>query len=227
MAYMLAYRTVVHAYGIPRLTWLTVAELVLAGFGAFSVLGGFAFDRRVLQRLADRRRADLSVSALKALEWALLAPAAFAAAIALLAGGSTVAPIMLWPWVVGVPAGFGLILWLTAPAHRATRRPDNPRAAEVFDRLGTIYRLVGQWGSVWPAWVGMSLYRAADIVALSAGLRIVGLHLAPGMLILAYATGYMLTRRSLPLGGAGTVEVLMTYSLHWVNAPLAPPRSGR
>ena len=41
-------------------------------------------------------------------------------------------------------------------------------------------------------------------------------------MILAYATGYAATRRSLPLGGAGVVEVLMTYSLYWMRQPLAP-----
>jgi uncharacterized membrane protein YbhN (UPF0104 family) len=40
--------------------------------------------------------------------------------------------------------------------------------------------------------------------------------------IIAYGTGYAATRRSLPLGGAGVTEVLMTYALYWVGAPLAP-----
>jgi uncharacterized membrane protein YbhN (UPF0104 family) len=44
----------------------------------------------------------------------------------------------------------------------------------------------------------------------------------PGKVIIAYATGYAATRRSLPLGGAGVTEVLMTYSLYWVREPLAP-----
>lgn len=43
-----------------------------------------------------------------------------------------------------------------------------------------------------------------------------------GRLIVAYATGYVATRRSLPLGGAGVTEVLMTYALYWVHVPLAP-----
>jgi uncharacterized membrane protein YbhN (UPF0104 family) len=46
--------------------------------------------------------------------------------------------------------------------------------------------------------------------------------LGPGRLIVAYATGYIATRRSLPLGGAGVTEALMTYALHWVHVPLAP-----
>jgi uncharacterized membrane protein YbhN (UPF0104 family) len=40
--------------------------------------------------------------------------------------------------------------------------------------------------------------------------------------IVAYATGYAATRRSLPLAGAGVTEVLMTYALYWVRQPLAP-----
>ena len=42
----------------------------------------------------------------------------------------------------------------------------------------------------------------------------------------AYATGYVLTRRSLPGGGAGVVEVLMTFALVWVGLPLAPALLG-
>ena len=41
-------------------------------------------------------------------------------------------------------------------------------------------------------------------------------------MIIAYATGYAATRRSLPLGGAGITEFLMTYALYWVRLPLAP-----
>src|SRR4029078_8258039 len=40
--------------------------------------------------------------------------------------------------------------------------------------------------------------------------------------ILGYATGYALTRRSLPVGGAGAVEALLPLSLLWVAVPLAP-----
>jgi uncharacterized membrane protein YbhN (UPF0104 family) len=43
-----------------------------------------------------------------------------------------------------------------------------------------------------------------------------------GKVIIAYATGYAATRRSLPLGGAGITEFLMTYALYWVRQPLAP-----
>ena len=52
--------------------------------------------------------------------------------------------------------------------------------------------------------------------------RVPGLQLDFGRVIIAYATGYAATRRSLPLAGAGVTEVLMTYALYWVRAPLAP-----
>jgi hypothetical protein len=41
-------------------------------------------------------------------------------------------------------------------------------------------------------------------------------------IILAYGTGYVVTRRSLPLAGAAITELLLTFALHWVSAPLGP-----
>jgi len=40
-------------------------------------------------------------------------------------------------------------------------------------------------------------------------------------LVIGYATGYALTRRTLPLGGAGTVEALVSFALAWTGIPLA------
>jgi uncharacterized membrane protein YbhN (UPF0104 family) len=74
----------------------------------------------------------------------------------------------------------------------------------------------------WGAWLGTGLYWAADIAAFYGGLRTFGLDPGVGKIIIAYATGYAATRRSLPLGGAGVTEVLMTYALYWVREPLAP-----
>jgi uncharacterized membrane protein YbhN (UPF0104 family) len=71
------------------------------------------------------------------------------------------------------------------------------------------------------AWLGTALYWAADIAAFYGALRLFGLDPGAGKVIIAYATGYAATRRSLPLGGAGVTEVLMTYSLYWVRLPLA------
>ncbi|MEZ5098220.1 MAG: hypothetical protein R3C15_00065 [Thermoleophilia bacterium] len=45
------------------------------------------------------------------------------------------------------------------------------------------------------------------------------MRLGPAALILAYATGYALTRRALPAGGPGAVEVLLPLALAWVGVP--------
>jgi uncharacterized membrane protein YbhN (UPF0104 family) len=40
--------------------------------------------------------------------------------------------------------------------------------------------------------------------------------------VVGYATGYALTRRTLPLAGAGAVEALLPFALVWVGYGLAP-----
>src|SRR5207249_5176003 len=41
-------------------------------------------------------------------------------------------------------------------------------------------------------------------------------------LLIGYATGYALTRRALPIGGAGIVEALLPFALGWVAIARAP-----
>src|SRR5581483_10684898 len=62
-----------------------------------------------------------------------------------------------------------------------------------------------------------------DIGCLWAALHVFYAHTPPiAQLLVGYATGYALTRRTLPLGGAGIVEALLPFSLHWVGIALAP-----
>ena len=70
--------------------------------------------------------------------------------------------------------------------------------------------------------MGMALYWALDVASFYGALRFVGVRLNMGELVLGYATGYALTRRSMPLGGVGVTEALMTFSLHWVGQPVLP-----
>jgi uncharacterized membrane protein YbhN (UPF0104 family) len=88
--------------------------------------------------------------------------------------------------------------------------------------MGVLHTLLREPRRYAGAWIGTALYWAADIAAFYGGLRAFGLSPGAGKVIIAYATGYAATRRSLPLGGAGITEVLMTYSLYWVREPLAP-----
>jgi uncharacterized membrane protein YbhN (UPF0104 family) len=69
--------------------------------------------------------------------------------------------------------------------------------------------------------LGNSLYWAGDIACLWAALQLVGAHPTAAALVLAYSGGYVLTRRALPAGGAGFVEVALTFALTGIGVPLA------
>lgn len=222
-AYVLAYRAVARAHGGPELEPGMAARVVAAGFGPFAVGGGFALDKRALQTLDSNsgRPAAVRVLGLGALEWALLAPAAWVSAIVLLVTGRPHAmPSLLWPWVIAVPLGFAVGLWLAAPSRRDRfAAPGKPLAklGLTLRGVGVLHLLARDIATCWVAWAGAALYWALEIAAFYGALRFVGLRPGAWATILAYATGYALTRRSLPLGGAGATEALMTFALHWVG----------
>ena len=69
---------------------------------------------------------------------------------------------------------------------------------------------------------GTAIYWFGDIACLALCLRAFEGHfpsVAP--LLVGYATGYALTRRTLPLAGAGAVEALLPFALLWSGTPLA------
>ncbi len=226
-AYMLAYRSVAQVHGHAPLALPLVARVVIAGFGPFSIGGGFGIDKRMLHALhEDERSARVRVLALGTLEWAVLAPITCIVSIVLLAQGADVMRSLLWPWAIAVPIGFGFGLWASAP-HRIKRlsRMWIGRLRwliHALEGIGVLRTLIRNPRDHWGAWLGTALYWAADIGAFYGGLRTFGLNPGAGKVIVAYATGYAATRRSLPLGGAGITEVLMTYALYWVREPLAP-----
>jgi uncharacterized membrane protein YbhN (UPF0104 family) len=134
-------------------------------------------------------------------------------------------PSLLWPWAVAVPIGFALGLGLATPARRhrmAGRGRVRAHLAQGMEAVEILRSLAAGITGCWLAWLGMALYWACEIASFYGALRFIGLHLNLGELILAYATGYALTRRSLPLGGAGVTEALLTFSLHWVGQAVAP-----
>ena len=232
-AYMIVYRQLVAYRARSSATGYRARELplvrraVMAGFGLFSIGGGFRVDREVLQILdEDDRSARVQVLALATLEWAVLAPVACLVSIGLLAGRADVIPSLLWPWAVAVPLGFGLALWVSQPrrAERLSRIGGTSRDWILLglEGVGALRVLIRHPRRSAPAWLGMTLYWAADVTVFYGALRGFGLDPGIGVVIIAYATGYAATRRSLPLGGAGVTEVLMTYSLYWVHQPLAP-----
>jgi uncharacterized membrane protein YbhN (UPF0104 family) len=226
-AYAGLYRKVAELEGGPRTPFPLVVRLVIAGFGPFAPDGGFALDKRALEALEeDEHSATIRVLGLGALEWALLAPAAWIAAIVLLAA-SDPRPMksLLWPWVVAVPVGFAVGLWLAAPERTKRIAEGEGRwrkpIAKALRGVGVLHTLARDLMRSWLAWTGTALYWVLDIAAFYGAVRFIGLRPDLGETILAYATGYALTRRSMPLGGAGVTELLLTFALHWVGKPIA------
>jgi uncharacterized membrane protein YbhN (UPF0104 family) len=226
-AYILAYRSIARLEGHARLELPIVARIVVAGFGPFALSGGFGIDKQALHALQeDPESAHRRVVALGTMEWVILAPAASAVAIILLAEGANILPSLLWPWALAVPAGFGAALWVTA-GHRlewisAAWGGRLRRVIPSLEGVAMTRVLVMQARRYRGAWLGIALYWAADIFAFYCALRMFGLDPGALRVVIAYGTGYAATRRSLPLGGAGVTEFLMTYALYWLRMPLAP-----
>jgi uncharacterized membrane protein YbhN (UPF0104 family) len=202
----------------------TRMKLVAFGSSATSLGGGFALDRKALQRSGSTpREAIVRVLSLGLLEWATLAPVAWICALTLL-GTPRVQDAVTVPWAIGVPLGSllaGLAIWRLSPRALVRKGPAHRvlgRALEALLLLPKQFQrpLRGSAGLL-----GMGLYWAAEIVSLWAALRAFGLHPGFAITTLAYATGHVLTPRSAPLSGAGATEVLLTLSLNWLGLPLA------
>ncbi|MDE3131155.1 MAG: flippase-like domain-containing protein [Acidobacteriota bacterium] len=227
-AYIAAYRAVAALHGHAPLSLPVVSRIVVAGFGPFALGGGFGVDVRVLETIhEDERSARVRVMALGIFEWAVLAPTACITAIVLLAQRADIMPSLLWPWALAVPPCCVLAVWASRPsrsrrlAGRWGGRLD--LLVQMLEGIDGVRRMITEDPlHKLGAWLGIAVYWAADMCALWAALRTFGLSLDVGRLIIAYATGYAATRRSLPLGGAGATEALMTFALYWVRQPLAP-----
>jgi uncharacterized membrane protein YbhN (UPF0104 family) len=223
-AYVLAYRSVAAVEGGPRLSLLEATRLVAVGFGAFLAKGGAALDSKALRRSGtSKREGDVRVLALDALEHAPLAPAACAAAILLLANGRRKPGLdFTIPWAILVP--LGAVLAFVGVRHRdrfVGRDGWRGKLGDVLDGIHILFRLAREWREHWLGFAGASVYWAGDVVCLWACLKPFDAAPAFPAIIIAHAVGYSLTRRTLPLAGAGIVEVLMPLTLVASGAPLA------
>ena len=71
--------------------------------------------------------------------------------------------------------------------------------------------------------LGNALYWAGDILCLWAAMQLVDAHSSPcRQLVLGYSGGYVLTRRALPAGGAGFVEIALTLALVGMGLHFTP-----
>lgn len=235
LGYVLALRNVARVDGGPQLPFALTARTVVAGFGVYAAghaSGGFAVDYWALRRAGLQREPAIArVACLAALEYAALAPAALVSAVTLLAEGDHIRGSMTWPWLLVVPGAL-VALWASSPRQR--RRFVDPsqggrvRGAFAHAVAGVVMlrRLITRPRQHLPGLIGVCFYWLGDIACLWAALRTLSVGIPIPALVLAYATGYVASRRSLPAGGAGLVEALMTFALVWVGLPLAPALAG-
>jgi uncharacterized membrane protein YbhN (UPF0104 family) len=225
VGYTLAYREVVRAEGGAELEVPKTAALVATGFGVFVQGGGFALDRAALERAGlPEKEARSRVLGLGMLEYLVLAPAATAAALIVLLRHQGISLGLTLPWLIGVPAGIAIaLLALRFKGRFWRRRGWRGHLHHALQALSLALSLVRQPQKYGLAVFGTGLYWLGDIFCLWAALHVFYAHTPPvAPLVLGYATGYALTRRSLPLGGAGVVEALMPFALGWVAIGLAP-----
>jgi uncharacterized membrane protein YbhN (UPF0104 family) len=210
--------------GGPTLPHSRALALVATGFGVFVARGGFAVDLHAFrQECVDDRDARVRVLGLGALEYALLAPATCIVAILLLTDHvRTPNPSLTMPWAIAVPAGGILALSALRVRDRLRGRPGwRDGVAQWLDSIHVLRQLfLKVEHAAGP--IGTAIYWFGDIACLALCLRAYEGHfpsVAP--LLVGYATGYALTRRTLPLAGAGTVEALLPFALSWSGTSLA------
>ena len=195
---------------------------VVAGFGVFAATrssGGFAVDYWAFREAgATKREAVRRVLGLGFLEYLMLSLAALGASALLFfgidghAGDGTTLPSLI---VVPVLA---LALWLTSPKRAA--RLSRPRRgwlrglfADSVAGAVTVRHLLLSPREHGAGVAGNGFYWAGDILCLWAALRLFDAQISVSALILGYSAGYVLTRRALPAGGAGFVEIALTLAL--------------
>ena len=226
VGYMAAYREVARVERGPELSVMRLAAVVFSGFGVFVAAGGFAIDVAAMRRAgSDEREARVRVLGLGALEYALLAPAACVSAIILLAHGTPKPNMGLTlPWAIAVPVGFCATLFaLRQRGWFSGRGGWRDVVCHALDGVAVLWHLAREPVKHGSAFLGMGLYWAGEIFSLGAALHAFhSTRPAVAALIIGFATGYALTRRTLPLAGAGVVEALLPFALVWVGATLAP-----
>lgn len=98
--------------------------------------------------------------------------------------------------------------------------------AHVVAALAVLRALFVGWRKYAWAFGGAALYWIGDILTFWAALNVFAVHLSAAELVLVYGTGWALTRRSLPFGGPGLVEILLAFVLTWFHVPFAAGAAG-
>ena len=221
VGYTFAYREVARAEKGAELDTPKTAALVAAGFAAFLQGGGFALDREALRRVGlGERAARERVYALGMLEYAVLAPATMIAALLVLLRIKGLDTSMTLPWVIGVPAGAAVALaGLTFRRRIEKRHGWRAAIGHALSALALVLGMLRTRSAL--AYAGIAVYWLGDVFCLWCTLHVFAAQPPPvAQLLVGYASGYALTRRALPLGGAGVVEALLPFTLAWMGIAL-------
>jgi uncharacterized membrane protein YbhN (UPF0104 family) len=236
LGYAFALRAVARVDRGVSLPFPVALAVVCVGFGptfSANTHGGFSIDFVTLREAGISRRSALCrVLGLGALEYAVLAPVVAASGVLLYLGidGRASAYLAL-PWLAVVP-GVVAAGWLTTGGARrrvagwTSPGPLRRGVANIVSALGIVRALIAR------SWIGAAgfggalAYWIGDMVTFWAALRVFGVRLPVAELVLAYGTGWALTRRSLPFGGPGVVEILLSYVLTWFHVEFASAAAG-
>ena len=243
--YILGYREVARMHGGPSLPLWAVARIVGIGFGANvlgSAAGGLAVDFWALRRAgASTHDSARRVLGFNTLEWGLLGTFAAVAAMFVLAGRGSGAPLgMTLGWLIIVPLSVVLAAFVSSPKRaqrlshaEAVKRGEGRKAfawtslkKALADGIGgvvVVRHLVLNPRAHPSAILGFAVYWFGHLLTLYAALRaFTQSSIVLAALVLAFATGYVATALPLPGGGSGGIEAALAFSLHAVGVPLAP-----
>jgi uncharacterized membrane protein YbhN (UPF0104 family) len=212
------------------MTLSDAVRTVVAGFGVFAATrasGGFAVDFWAFRQAGStKRQAAAQATGLGLLEYVILSLGALFASIALYlrvdghaSDGTTLPSLAIIPCLA-----VGYLLTSPKRAARLSRQ-DGGYIRSWFGGLvagGTAVRkLLASPREHGLGLVGNVAYWVGDILCLWAALQVVTVRATISTLVLGYSGAYILTRRALPAGGAGLVEIALTFALVWMGLPFA------
>ena len=230
IGYYLAYRRIYAAEGGYQPSRRQLSAVVAAGFGGLFSPGEMKSDGLVLQASgASRRDALVRVTTLTAMEQAMLALYGCAAAIAWLGLGQAGLPLdVTLPWAVIPLPAFAAAFWLASRyrARLSGRAGWRARLAVFLDTVLLIRTLFAHPVRHRGAIAGMALFWAGDVLAVWSALAAFGFQMNGAALILGYCTGMVWTRRIAPLGGSGTLALILPLTIWASGAPLATAITG-
>jgi uncharacterized membrane protein YbhN (UPF0104 family) len=248
LGYILAYHDAASADGGPRFSYPTTARIVVFGTGA-SVLGasvgGLAVDYWALRRSGTKPHvAARRVLGVGTIEWTVLSAYAWSAALLVLILGYQAPLAMLLAWLIVVPVCISAALWFTSPRRamhfvEPLKREPSPSRGRIGRLLvgiefklrqslhdsvaGVIFvrHLLSHPLRYAGGAIGYPIYWAGDMLTLYAAIRLFGGHVNVISLVVAYATGFVVSALPLPAGGAGGIEATITVTLHAIGVPYA------